>query len=162
MSARAQAADGEEAAVLARGGIAPAAAATFLDARPRVSGDFRADCAAFSLYWQQAAALRAGRPAKLARNAGEAAACDLILREAREAREDFLARHVETLYPKLTDGSSRFVRPEDLVYEAATAVPGLAPTAAEVRQEAMHPLKGKDGLEIDQGILLSRIFAHAA
>ena len=162
MSARAQAVDADEAAVLARGSIAPAAAAAFLRARPRVSGDFGVDCAAFSLYWQQAAAMRASLPAKLARNAGQAAACDLILRQAREAREDFLTRHVETVYRKLTSDCSRFVRAEDLVYEAATAFPGLTPTAAEVGQEAMHPLKGKDGLEIDQGILLSHVFAHTA
>jgi (3,5-dihydroxyphenyl)acetyl-CoA 1,2-dioxygenase len=162
MSPRAQAADGEDAAVFARGGIAPAACAAFLETRPRVSGDFGADSAAFSAYWRQASALRATLPAKLARNADQAAACDLTLREARKAREDFLARHVEALYRKLTGGCSRFVRAEDLVYEAASVVPGLAPTAAEVGQEATHPLKGKDGLEIDQGILLSHIFAHAA
>jgi thioesterase DpgC len=99
-------------------------------------------------------------PAKLARNADQSAAGDLILREEREAREEFLARHVEALYRKLSGG--RFVRAEDLVYEAATTVPGLVPTAAQVSQEATKPLKGKDGLEIDQGILLSHIFAHAA
>jgi (3,5-dihydroxyphenyl)acetyl-CoA 1,2-dioxygenase len=162
MSARPQAANKDEAAVLARAGIAPVAAATFVASRPRVSSGFAADCAAFSGYWQQAAALRAALPAKLARNTDQAAACDLILREEREAREGFLARHVEALYRKLTGDCSRFVRAEDLVYAAATAVPGLTPTAAETRQEATHPLKGKDGLEIDQGILLSHIFAHAA
>jgi hypothetical protein len=46
MSPRAQAADGEDVAVLARGGIAPAACAAFLEARPLVSGDFEADSAA--------------------------------------------------------------------------------------------------------------------
>jgi enoyl-CoA hydratase/carnithine racemase len=162
MSARSQPADRDEAAVLARAGIAPSAAAAFLKARPPISGDFAADCAAFSGYWQQAASLRAALPAKLARNADQAAACDLVLQQEREAREGFLARHVEGVYRKLTGGCSRFVRAEDLVYEAATAVPGLAPTAAEVLKEATHPLKGKDGLEIDQGILLSHIFAHAA
>jgi (3,5-dihydroxyphenyl)acetyl-CoA 1,2-dioxygenase len=160
MSARAQAAGADEVAVLVRGGIPPGAAAAFLECRPRVGGDFAADCAAFSSYWQRAAALRATLPAKLARNADQAAACDLVLREEREAREAFLARHVEALYRKLTGG--RFVRAEDLVYDAATAVPGLAPTVAQVRQEATQPLRGKDGLEIDQGILLSHIFAHAA
>jgi (3,5-dihydroxyphenyl)acetyl-CoA 1,2-dioxygenase len=162
MSPRAQAPDGEDATALVRGGIAPAAYAAFLEARPRASGDFAADCAAFSAYWQLAAALRATLPAKLARNADQATACDLILREARVAREHFLARHVEALYRKLTGGCGRFVRAEDLVYEVASAVPGLTPTAAEVGQEATLPLKGKDGLEIDQGILLSHIFAHAA
>jgi (3,5-dihydroxyphenyl)acetyl-CoA 1,2-dioxygenase len=162
MSARSQPADRDQAAVLARAGIAPGAAVAFLTSRPRVSGDFAVDGAAFSGYWQQAAALRATVPAKLARNADQAAACDLILRQEREAREVFLARHVEALYRKLTGGCSRFVRAEELVYEAATAVPGLVPTAAEVRQEATYPLKGKDGLEIHQGILLSHIFADAA
>jgi thioesterase DpgC len=162
MGARPQATKSDEAAVLARAGIAPGAAAAVLKSRPRVSGDFAADCAAFSDYWQQAATLRAALPAKLTRNADQAAACDLILRQEREARESFLARHVETLYRKLTGGCSRFVRAEGLVYEAASAVPGLVPTVTEVRQEATHPLKGKDGLEIDQGILLSHVFAHAA
>jgi (3,5-dihydroxyphenyl)acetyl-CoA 1,2-dioxygenase len=162
MNPRAQAADQDEPTVLARAGIAPGAAAAFLKARPRVGGDFAADCAVFSDYWQQAAALRATLPAKPARNPDQARACDLILRQEREAREDFLARHVETLYRKLTSGCSRFVRAEHLVYEAATAVPGLVPTAAQVRQEATHLLKNKDGLEIDQGILLSHIFAHVA
>ncbi|MBV9968888.1 MAG: enoyl-CoA hydratase/isomerase family protein [Xanthobacteraceae bacterium] len=163
MSSRAQAAaSGDGAAVLARAGIAPEAAAAFLESPPRINGDFAADCAAFSPYWTQAAALRAGLPPKRARNADQAAACALILDAAREAREDFLARHVENLYRKLTGSFTRFVRAEDLVYEAARAVPGLAPTAAEVEEEAKHPLKGKDGLEIDQGILLSHIFAHGA
>jgi (3,5-dihydroxyphenyl)acetyl-CoA 1,2-dioxygenase len=159
MSCRSQAADGDQSASLARAGIAAGAAAVFLESRPRVGGDFAADCAAFSGYWRQAAALRATLPAKLARNADQAAACDLIQGEEREAREAFLARHVETLYRKLTGG--RFVRAEDLVYEAATAVPGLVPAAADARHEATQPLKAKDGLEIDQGILLSHIFANA-
>jgi (3,5-dihydroxyphenyl)acetyl-CoA 1,2-dioxygenase len=162
MSPRAQAADQDEPTVLARAGIAPGAAAAFLKARPRGGGDFAADCAVFSDFWQQAATLRATLPAKPARNADQAAACDLILRQGREAREDFLAHHVETLYRKLTSGCSRFVRAEHLVDEAATAVPGLVPSAAQVRQEATHLLKNKDGLEIDQGILLSHIFAHVA
>ena len=47
------------------------------------------------------------------------------------------------LYRKLTGDCSRFVRAEDLVYEAATAFPGLTPTAAEVRQEATQPVEGQ-------------------
>jgi (3,5-dihydroxyphenyl)acetyl-CoA 1,2-dioxygenase len=158
----AQAADRDEAVVLVRAGTAPGAAEAFLSSRPRVGGDFAADCAAFSGYWRRAAGLRVALPAKLARNADQAAGCDMILREERRAREEFLARHVETLYRKLTDGCSRFVRAEDLVYAAATVVPGLTPAPAEVQQETTQPLKGKDGLEIDQGILLSHIFARAA
>jgi thioesterase DpgC len=40
-------------------------------------------------------------------------------------------------------------------------VPGLVPTRAEVEREDLLPQKDKDGLEIDQGILLAHVFAHA-
>ena len=87
MSCRSQAADGDVAALLARAGIAQGATAAFLKSRPCISGDFAADCATFSGYWQQAAALRATLPAKLARNAEQVAACDLICGEERTPRE---------------------------------------------------------------------------
>jgi (3,5-dihydroxyphenyl)acetyl-CoA 1,2-dioxygenase len=147
--------------LLVRAGLPHESAAGFLDSPPHLAGDFQQDVAAFSKHWRAGAELRVGLPAKSARNADEAAACDLILREERKARERFLAAHVESLYRKLTKDRTRFVRVEELVYDAAAAVPGLVPTAQAVRQEAGQPLKGKDGLEIDQGIFLSHVFAHA-
>jgi (3,5-dihydroxyphenyl)acetyl-CoA 1,2-dioxygenase len=148
--------------VLGRAGLPVEVTAAFLDYSPQPQGDFEQDVATFSNYWRIGAGLRAKLPAKSARNAAEAAACDLILREERGARERFLTVHVESVYRKLTKDFGRFVRVEELVYDAATAVPGLVPTAQAVGQEAGQSLKGKDGLEIDQGILLSHVFARAA
>ena len=82
-------------------------------AAPAASDDYAADIAAFGAYWR-------GAPDKQA---------------ARDARYAFLRRHARTLYDRLTGGRRKFVRVERLVYDAAVAVPGLAPTKAEVDAE---------------------------
>ena len=51
------------------------------------------------------------------------------------------------------------MRIERLVYDAAEAVPGLAPTRAEVAAEAELRQSEKDGCEIDQGILCNQFLA---
>jgi thioesterase DpgC len=150
----------DEIALLIRAGLPSDAASAFASGSPRLEGDAERDTATFTSFWQAGAVLRAKLPAKPARNEHEAAACELILRAERDARERFLAAHVDRLYRKLTDDRSRFVRAEALVYDAAAAVPGLVPTADAVRQEAAQPLKAKDGLEIDQGIFLSHVLRH--
>jgi enoyl-CoA hydratase/carnithine racemase len=78
----------------------------------------------------------------------------------RTARERFLRSRVEDVYATLTDGFTRFVRVEDLVLQAADAFPGLVPTGAQLAEEAGRPLKQKQGLEIDQSVLLAHILAH--
>jgi thioesterase DpgC len=65
-----------------------------------------------------------------------------------------------SIYHALTDGMTRFVRVQDLVHLAAEAYPGLAPTRAQLAEEAARPLKEKQGLEIAQSLLLARILAH--
>jgi thioesterase DpgC len=50
---------------------------------------------------------------------------------------------------------------ENLVIEAAAAVPGLTPTRAELATESERLQRDKDGLEIDQGILLAHVLANA-
>ena len=106
-------------------------------AAPGLSGDFAADVAAFSAYWR-------GSPGKQA---------------AREARFAFLRRHAPALYDKLTDNRRKFVRIERLVYDAAAAVPGLAPTKAQVDAESELKQSEKQGVEIDQGILANQFLA---
>ena len=78
----------------------------------------------------------------------------------RPARDRFLAEHVEAVYARLTDGLTRFVRVEDLVHLAAEAYPGLVPTRAQLATEAALKLKDKQGLEIDQSLLLAHILAN--
>ena len=110
-------------------------------------------------FWQLSNNLVRRLAAKTKRNRAQAAAAQLILGTAREQRERFLAVHAEALYDKLTRNRSQFIRLEDLVFAAATAVPGLTPTAAQVAAEAELLQRDKDGVEIDQGIFLAHVLA---
>ena len=132
------------------------------DWRARVqasTADFEGDCARYSQFWRSASDLLARLPPKPKRNQAESAAAQIILAAAREHRERFLAAHAAMLYDKLTRGRTRFVRLEALVFEAAAAVPGLTPTQDEITAECARLQRDKDGIEIDQGILLAHVLA---
>ncbi|MFO1024052.1 MAG: enoyl-CoA hydratase/isomerase family protein [Acetobacteraceae bacterium] len=77
----------------------------------------------------------------------------------RRSRIAFLKANIDSIYARLTDDLDRFVRIEQLVRDAAVAWPGLVPTPAQLDVEAARPLKEKQGLEIDQALLLSHILA---
>jgi thioesterase DpgC len=123
-------------------------------------GDFAADAAAFSGYWREQAGRLARLPVKPKRNAAEFDTAESIKQAAREARFAFLRVHARTLYDKLTDGRRKFVRLEQLVYDAADLVPGLVPPRAEVAAEAELRQSEKEGCEIDQGILCNQFLAN--
>ena len=129
---------------------------------PRDTAGFEQDCARYARYWESAAARLAKLPAKPARSAEQSEAAETIKREAREARRRFLAAHADAGYDRLTHDRSRFVRVEKLVYDAAAAVPGLAPTRAQVDAESALAQRDKDGVEIDQGIFVSAVLASPA
>jgi thioesterase DpgC len=78
----------------------------------------------------------------------------------RPARDRFLRVNIEAVYHTLTDGLTRFVRIEDIVLAAAEAYPGLVPNREQLDAEASRPLKDKEGVEIDQSLLISHILAH--
>jgi thioesterase DpgC len=78
----------------------------------------------------------------------------------RPARERFLRQNIEAVYGALTGGFAEFVRVEELVHRAGDAYPGLVPTREQLAAEAALPLKEKQGLEIDQSLLLSHILGH--
>ena len=65
----------------------------------------------------------------------------------------------EALYDELTDGCTRSLRLEPLLYAAAERVPGLVPTRAEMDAERERPLADKDRLELAQGLLTERFLA---
>jgi thioesterase DpgC len=75
----------------------------------------------------------------------------------RQERVAYLRRHAARLYARLTDDLARFVRVDDLVYQAAGTVPGLVPTRQQVQAERQFLQKDKDGVEVDQGLFLSAI-----
>ena len=139
-----------------------AEAAAWAGERPAASGDYRRDASAFSRFWQAGGALLTCLPAKPRRTVDEAHAAELVLRIGRETRERFLAVHAAAVYRELTRECTDFIRVEKLVFEAARLVPGLTPTVAQVAAETELPQRDKDGLEVDQGIFLSRVLADPA
>ena len=54
-------------------------------------------------------------------------------------------------------GRSRRLRIEQIVYDAAELVPGLAPTRRQMEAERARPVAEKTGLERAQGLLLEQI-----
>jgi thioesterase DpgC len=75
-------------------------------------------------------------------------------------RDAFLARHVHTLYARLTDDGKDGLRADDLVYKAAEVVPGLTPSRDQVERERERFQKDKEGYEIAQGQLLGHVLAN--
>ena len=126
---------------------------------PAVGGDFAADSAGFAKFWRENAAALGKLPAKPRRDAAAQQAAEAIQHRGRLARYLFLGTHARTLYDRLTDSRRRFVRLEELPYDAADAVPGLAPTRTQVAAEATLRQADKDGCEIDQGILCNQFLA---
>jgi len=136
------------------------AAAAWLAAVPCDTTDLVSDRIRFAQFWKQCDALIARLPKKPQRSHAEAEAAHTVFTAARAARERFLGTHAPALYDELTQRCSRFIRLEDLVFAAAAAVPGLTPTAEQVAAESQHLQRDKDGVEIDQGILLAHVLAQ--
>jgi enoyl-CoA hydratase/carnithine racemase len=123
-------------------------------------GDFAGDCRRYAAYWKLARELLGGLPAKPVRNDEQAHAAETIREKARAARQRFLERHVASVYEKLTQNYSRFLRVENLVQAAADAFPGLVPTADQIAEDAGRLQRDKEGVEIDQGIFLSHVLGE--
>jgi thioesterase DpgC len=144
---------------LLKANLANEAVANWLASSPGEVGDFSGDCIRYSQFWQASAALLAQLPVKTKRSAAQEEAAQCIHRLAREGRARFLSAHAVALYDRLTRSRTRFVRVEQLVYDAAEFVPGLTPTQAQVNGELMLMQRDKEGHEIDQGILVSHVLA---
>jgi thioesterase DpgC len=140
-------------------GVPPRTAAAWIKAKPRVTGNFKRDAAAGTKFWRAGTDLLAKLPKKTRRTAEQKFAADLILSDCRRAREDFLTRHADAVYRKLTKNLGVFSRVDDLVYEAGKLVPGLTPTHRQVDAESALMQSEKDGVEIDQGIFLAQVLA---
>jgi (3,5-dihydroxyphenyl)acetyl-CoA 1,2-dioxygenase len=66
---------------------------------------------------------------------------------------------VAGLYDELTDGMTRSLRLDELLYAAAERVPGLVPTRDDVDAERERRLAEKTGIELAQGVLAAEILA---
>ena len=128
-----------------RAGLPVKSAAAWQKAGLRVTGNFKRDVAAGTNYWRVGTDLLAKLPEKPKRTAEQKLAAEHILLDCRRAREDFLRRHAETVYRKLTKNLANFIRVDDLVYDAAKLVPGLTPTHKHVNAESALMQSEKDG-----------------
>jgi thioesterase DpgC len=151
----------DDAASLARAGLPENEVQAWLDGAPQAISSFAADTARFASFWAKGNEFFDILPAKPVRDAAQAVAVATIDRVCRKARESFLTAHVEPLYRALTRDYGAFVRVEDLVYDAARLVPGLSPNRERVAAEGTVLQRDKDGSEIDQGLLLAHVLAHA-
>ncbi len=147
---------------LERAGLPREGVAAWRACDDTITHDFRRDTENFSRQWRIGAEMLAFLPRKPARSEAEAAAAAAILERDRAAREKFLAAHVGTIYRRLTGDLTKFKRVEHLVREAATVVPGLVPNDAQLARENELQQQHKDGFEIDQGLLLSRVLGDTA
>jgi thioesterase DpgC len=140
-------------------GLPPADVRDWLAARPGAMADFAEDCRACSRFWQKTSGLLARLPRPGARREGERNASRVIQETARTTRVQFLRRHVDEVYDRLTGNRSRFVLIGELVELAARHVPGLVPAPDEIAAEDGLLQRDKTGLEIDQGLFLSAVLA---
>src|SRR3984957_9306389 len=122
-------------------------------------GDFAGDCRRYAAYWKLSDELLGNLPARPARNDEQARAAETIREKARAAQQRFLARHAASVYERLTQNYSRFLRVEALVQAAADAFPGLVPGADQIAEDAGRLQRDKEGVEIDQGIFLSHVLS---
>ena len=100
----------------------------WLYATPQFRDKFKRDAAAGTRFWRAGTNLLAKLPKKPQRTVEQQLAADIILLRCRDARERFLRAHAGAVYRKLTNGLEKFLRVDELVYEAAKLVPGLTPT----------------------------------
>lgn len=146
--------------IFGQAGLSPKAGAAWMKQR-EFTGSYKRDVAAASKFWREGAAFLAKLPKKSQRSQEQTIAAGLIQSQARDVRERFLARHADTIYRKLTKNHERFLRVDELAYDAAKLVPGLTPTRKQVEAESGLMQSEKDGVEVDQGIFLANVLADA-
>src|SRR5919197_894175 len=115
----------------------------FSKLEPTFGHSLETDVLAASRFFAAGQALIERLPPRPRRAEAEQAAAEALHAELRDARVGFLRRHAGALYAQLTEDLSRFARIEDLVYDAAEAVPGLVPTRAQIRGEREQQQKDK-------------------
>jgi len=145
--------------LLSRAGLSAAEVEDWAASAPAPPGPFPAAADAVGAFLGRGQALSRRLPAPAGCTAGERAAREAIGAVMNGAREQFLRAHTAALYDALTVGRTRSLRLGELVGEAATLVPGLAPSPAEMEAERARALPDKEGVEFAHGLLISHILA---
>lgn len=98
-------------------------------------------------------------PFKSQRTAAELVAGEGLLRAVNGLCRVFCRNHRRAMYRKLTADYTRFVRVDEMSWQAAELWPGIVPSQKEIAQEAERMQKDKDGLELHQGIFFAQMLA---
>ena len=72
----------------------------------------------------------------------------------------FLQQYSDHIYNLVTNNQKKYVDIDELVFTVNKFVPYLTPSKEELKKENNKMLKDKDGIETDQGLLLSSILSH--
>src|SRR5262245_18439849 len=113
--------------VLHRGGLPARASSVRVKAFPRVTGLLKRDGATAKKVWHTGNDRLARLPKKAERKQEQKSAAEVILSSCRRLREDFLKKHADAIYRKLTKNLSDYHRVEELAYDVAKMIPGLTP-----------------------------------
>jgi thioesterase DpgC len=145
--------------VLERAGLSAAEAGDWAASAPCPDGSFGAAAEAVSAFLARGQGLIQRLPDPARRTADERAARAAIAGIMDGAREMFLRSHAAALYDAATGGRTSSLRIEALLGEAASRVPGLVPTSAQMDAERARTLPDKEGIELAQGLLVGSVLA---
>jgi thioesterase DpgC len=143
--------------VLVRAGLPPAETEAWAASAPGRHDSLRAASAAVSRFLTQGSDLLRRLPGPAGCSAAEQSAREAISGAMTGAREAFLHSHAADLYAALTGRYRSWLRLDELMREAAAAVPGLVPSPAELAAERARPLPAKEGIELAQGLLAAHV-----
>ncbi len=146
---------------LARAGFSVAELDAWSAARPQLGDSFPSAARAVSDFLGRGMSIVERLPNPSRRSDSERAAARAAGAALNEARAQFLRLYAGDLYEQLTDGYRKSLRLEELVEAAASRVPGLAPTRAQMTAERELKLADKEGIELAHGLLISSVLACA-
>ncbi|HSF16908.1 MAG TPA: enoyl-CoA hydratase/isomerase family protein [Vicinamibacteria bacterium] len=100
-------------------------------------------------------------PLRSARSEAEKRASTFVIEAMADVCWRFCRTNRRNIYDRLTDGMSKRVRLDDLVFRAAERWPGLVPTREDLARESERMQKDKDGREIQQGLFVSQMLSDS-
>jgi (3,5-dihydroxyphenyl)acetyl-CoA 1,2-dioxygenase len=128
---------------------------------PVLGGGFTADRKIAGDFYAEIDQRLAGLPTRAQRDGDAEEVARTLHEQARRVRTRFLRLHAEPVYDELADGRGAELPPglAELAWRASEAFPGLAPSRAQMADEARYGQRDREGREIDQGILFGGLLA---